>query len=160
MTHDSIFGGLNAMQKTYLKISTFNYLPKMFLSIEKHKNFCLHCQQQKKSTNKKMPLSPLPILEHPNLWINADLFGLMKTADNNKKFVLCITCAFTKYAVVTVIANKDAETVADAIYKKWFSKLSIQAQIHTDCGKEFVNKLSFLSSLMSATQKCRQLTPQ
>jgi hypothetical protein len=35
-----------------------------------------------------------------------------------------------------------AETVADAIYKGWFSKFSIPAQIHMDGGKEFVNKLS------------------
>jgi hypothetical protein len=33
--------------------------------------------------------------------------------------------------------------VADAIYKEWFSKFGIwPAQIHTDGGKEFVNKLS------------------
>ncbi len=74
--------------------------------------------------------------------IHADLFGPMFTADSNKKFVLCITDAFTKYAVVTAIANKEAETVADAIFKDWFAKFGIPAQIHTDGGKEFVNKLS------------------
>jgi hypothetical protein len=41
----------------------------------------------------------------------------MLTADSNKKFVLCITDAFTKYAVVTSIQNKNAETVAYAILK-------------------------------------------
>jgi hypothetical protein len=66
----------------------------------------------------------------------------MLTADSNKKFVLCITDAFTKYAVVTVIANKEAEMVADAIFKDWFAKFGIPAQIHTNGGKEFVNKLS------------------
>jgi hypothetical protein len=66
----------------------------------------------------------------------------MLTADSNKKFVLCITDAFTKYAVVTSIQNKNAETVADAIFKEWFCKFGIPAQIHTDGGKEFVNKLS------------------
>jgi IS30 family transposase len=65
----------------------------------------------------------------------------MITADSNKKFVLCITDAFTKYAVITAIANKEAETVADAIYRDWFAKFGILAQIHTDGGKEFVNKL-------------------
>ncbi len=65
----------------------------------------------------------------------------MLTADSNKKFVLCITDAFTKYAVVTAIANKEAETAADAIYRDWFAKFGILAQIHTDGGKEFVNKL-------------------
>jgi hypothetical protein len=42
----------------------------------------------------------------------------MITADSNKKLMLCITDAFTKYAVVTAIANKDAEMVANAIYKE------------------------------------------
>ncbi len=30
----------------------------------------------------------------------------------------------------------------DAIYRDWFAKFGIPAQIHTDGGKEFVNKLS------------------
>jgi hypothetical protein len=77
--------------------------------------------------------SPLP--DCPNLWIHVDLFGPMLTADSNKKFILCITDAFTKYAVVTAIANKEAEMVADAIYKHWFTKFRIPAQIHTDGGK-------------------------
>jgi hypothetical protein len=66
----------------------------------------------------------------------------MITADSNKKFVLCITDAFTKYAVVTVSASKDAEMVADTIYRDWFSKFGILAQIHMDGGKEFINMLS------------------
>ena len=57
-------------------------------------------------------------------------------------YILCITDAFTKYAVVTKIDNKDAETVAKAIFNNWFCKFGIPAQVHTDGGKEFVNKLS------------------
>jgi hypothetical protein len=104
----------------------------MFQDINKHKNFCLQCQQCKKSTDKKTPLVPLPIPKQLNLWIHADLFGPVIMANSHKKIVLCITDAYTKYAVVTAIANKDAETVADAIYKEWFSKFGILAQIHTD----------------------------
>ncbi len=44
--------------------------------------------------------------------------------------------------MVTAIANKEAETVADTIFKDWFAKFGILAQIHTHGGKEFVNKLS------------------
>ncbi len=73
---------------------------------------------------------------------DADLFGPMLTADSNKTFVLCFTDAFTKYTVVISIQNKNAETVADAIFKEWFCKFGIPAQIHTDGGKEFVNKFS------------------
>jgi hypothetical protein len=42
----------------------------------------------------------------------------------------------------TTILNKNAETVADAIFKEWFCKFGIPVQLHTDGGKEFVNKLS------------------
>jgi hypothetical protein len=142
--HNSILGGHNVAHKTYLKISTSYFWLKMRQVIERHQAFCLRCQQHKKSTNKITPLAPLPILDRPNLRIHADLFGPMLTVDSNKKFVLCIMDAFTKYAVVTAIAtNKEAETVADAIYRDWFAKFGIPAQIHTDGGKEVkVNKLS------------------
>jgi hypothetical protein len=84
-------------------------------------------------------------------------FGPMLTADSNKKFVLCITDAFTKYAVVTAIANKEAEMVADAIVKDWFAKFGIPAQVHTYQGKEFVNfRQSFSNYSTSATQKHHQ----
>jgi hypothetical protein len=95
--HEGIDGGHNATHKTYLKFSTSYFWPKKIQDIEKHKNFCLRCQQQKKSTNKRT-------LDHPN----SDLFGLIITADINKKFVLCITDAFTKYAVVTAIASPNS----------------------------------------------------
>jgi hypothetical protein len=105
---------------------------KMRQDIDCHQIFCLRFQQHKKSPNKQTPLVPLPIPDRSNLLIHADLFGRMLTADNNKKFILCITDAFTKYTVVTAIANKEAETMADAIYRDWFAKFGIPAQIQTD----------------------------
>jgi hypothetical protein len=66
----------------------------------------------------------------------------MLTANSNKNFVLCITDAFTKYATVTAIQNKNAETVAGAIFKEWFCKFRNLAQLHMDARKEFVNKLT------------------
>jgi transposase InsO family protein len=43
--------------------------------------------------------------------------------------------------VFTTIANKDAQTVTKAIFEQWFCKFGIPAKIHTNAGKEFVNKL-------------------
>jgi transposase InsO family protein len=77
----------------------------------------------------------------PNSRIHADLFGPMVDASCKSADILCITDAFTKYAVATSIPNKDAQTVAKAIFEQWFCKFGIPAQIHTDGGKEFVNKL-------------------
>jgi hypothetical protein len=46
-----------------------------------------------------------------------------------------------KNALVTAVENNEAKPVAMATFSEWFCKFSIPAQIHTDSGKEFVNKL-------------------
>jgi len=138
--HNHQFGNHNAALKTYIQISSSYYWPKLWTDILKHTKTCLRCQRRKKSTDK--PLHPLPNLEWPNIQIHADLFGPMLAAGRQHEYILCITDAFAKYAIVTAVENKEAETVAKDIFNEWFCKFGIPGQIHTDGGKEFVNKLS------------------
>jgi transposase InsO family protein len=137
-----MFAGHNAAQKSYIKLTSSYFWPNAYVHVLKHTQTCLRCQQRKQSRSKKAPLVPLPIPDQPNIRIHADLFGPMLGSDKKSAYILCITDAFTKYAVVTKIDNKDAETVAKAIFNNWFCKFGIPAQVHTDGGKEFVNKLS------------------
>jgi len=141
-SHNHLFAGHNAAQKTYIKLTTSYFWPNAYSHVLKHTQTCLRCQQRKTSRAKQPPLAPLPIPDQPNIRIHADLFGPMVNAEHKNAYILCITDAFTKYAVVTKIDNKEAETVARAIFDNWFCKFGIPAQIHTDGGKEFVNKLS------------------
>ncbi len=46
----------------------------------------------------------------------------MLAAGCQHKYILCITDAFTKYTLVMVVENKEAETVAKAIFNEWFCK--------------------------------------
>jgi hypothetical protein len=66
----------------------------------------------------------------------------MLAAGRQHKYILCIMDAFTIYAMVTTVENKEAEMVAKAIFSEWFCKFGIPAQINTNGRKEFVNKLS------------------
>ncbi len=43
--------------------------------------------------------------------------------------------------IIELTQKLDAQTVAKAIFEQWFCKFGKPAQIHTDGGKEFVNKL-------------------
>ena len=52
-----------------------------------------------------------------------------------------MTDAFSKIAVVVPIPDKEASTVAQMILNHWVYRFAPLAQIHTDGGKEFVNKL-------------------
>jgi RNase H-like domain found in reverse transcriptase/Integrase zinc binding domain/Reverse transcriptase (RNA-dependent DNA polymerase) len=133
--HNHQFGSHNATLKTYLRLTLSYYWPRIYSDVLKHTKTCLRCQQRKFSTDKPPPLQPLPTPDQPNIHIHTDLFGPMH------KYILCVTDAFTKYALVTAIENKEAETVAKANFSEWFCKFGIPAQIHTDSGKEFINKL-------------------
>ena len=55
---------------------------------------------------------------------------------------MCITDAFTKYVELVAIDNKEAATVAEAIFEKWFCRYGIPMEIVTDGGKEFCAKVS------------------
>jgi transposase InsO family protein len=67
--------------------------------------------------------------------------GKTHPTERKSAYILCITDAFTKYAVVTKVDNKDAEMLQNQFLKTGFAN-RIRAQIHTNRGKEFVNKLS------------------
>jgi hypothetical protein len=140
-THDSIFAGHNAALKSYIKLTTSYFWPNVYSHVLNHTQMCLRCQQRKTSKKKNALLAPLPIPDTPNTRIHADLFGPIVDATRKSAYILCINDAFTKYAVVTSISNKDTQTIAKAIFEEWFCKFGIPAQIHMDGGKEFVNKM-------------------
>jgi hypothetical protein len=123
--HNYQFGGHNAALKTYIRLTSSNYWPQIYSDVLCHTKTCLCCQQRKSSTDKPPPLHPLPTPDQPNICIHADLFGPMLAAGCQHKYILGVTDAFTKYALVTAIENKEAETVAKAIFSEWFYKFCI-----------------------------------
>jgi len=140
--HGSVLSGHDAMLKTYIRISDSYFWPGMKRHIEEHIRTCVQCQVRKSSHTKRVPLKPLPLLDQPNQRIHVDLFGPLKVSGKQNKYILCMTDAFTKYAEVCAIPNKEAATVADEIFKNWICRFGSPIQIHSDGGKEFVNKLS------------------
>ena len=77
----------------------------------------------------------------PNVRLHAHLFGPLKSNSGNWH-MLCMTNAFTKIAMVVHIPNKEATSVATNILNHWVYRLSAPKEMHTDGGKQFVNKQS------------------
>jgi len=104
----------------------------------------LHRCQLRRTTDRLPPalLSSLPQPTEPNQRIHADLFGPLKTSDIGKKFILCMTESLTKYVKLVPPPNKEAKTVANAIFDKWYCRFGAPHDIITDQGKEFCARLS------------------
>ena len=47
---------------------------------------------------------------------------------------------FTRFTVGVFINNKSAETVSEAVLRKWISVFGVMGMLHSDGGKEFNNE--------------------
>ncbi len=135
--------GHDGIYKTKERIFQCYYWPGMDASIADHLQTCTKCQLG--CTDHRPPpalLTPLPQPTEPNMRIHADLFGPLRDMGRNKKYILTITDAFTKYVELVALPNKEAPTVCEAIFNRWICRYSVPIEIVTDQGGEFCNELS------------------
>jgi hypothetical protein len=115
----------------------------MDADIAAHLKPCHRCQLCRKDDwPPPALLSMLPQPTEPNQRVHADLFGPLKTSDSGKKFILCMTDALTKYVELVPLQNKEATTVAEAIFDKWICRFGAPLDLVTDQGKELCAKVS------------------
>ena len=69
-------------------------------------------------------------------------FGPLRVSGNHKLFILCMTDAFTKYVELVPIRNKEAATLAKAIFKKWICRHGCPLEVVTDEGNELCGQLT------------------
>ena len=53
-----------------------------------------------------------------------------------------MTYAFTKYAEICAIPNKEVSTVARELFEKWICQFGCLIEFTTNNGKEFCNELT------------------
>ena len=141
--HDSALGGHQGIFRTHERIREDFWWPNMLGDIITHTRNCQTCQAT--SMKDAPPASPNQEYEQsrvPNERIHADLFGPLKGADGSNKYILGITDSFTKILRLATIPNKEAATVAMALWKDWMAIYGIPKIIVTDQGREFTNSLS------------------
>ncbi len=141
--HGDLLTGHDGVQKCKQRLQECYFWLNMDEDILAHTKECLKCQATKSNKFlKTTPLQPMPQCSLPNQRIHMDLFGPCKTSDMGNKYILTITDAFTKYTEIVAIPNKEAVTVADAVFTKWICRYGCPSIIHTDGGKEFINKIA------------------
>jgi hypothetical protein len=140
--HGHFLAGHFGISKTKERLLQSYYWPNMESDISEHLRRCNKCQTAKPGKTAPELLSPLPQCTELNQRVHADLFGPLKTSEGDKKFILCITDAFTKYVELVVLPNKEALTVATALLNRWICRHGLPLEFITDQGKEFTNKMA------------------
>jgi hypothetical protein len=138
--HASRFAGHGAALKTITRLQQKWYWPGMTSQVTSFIEKCLICSKCKGKVG-KAPLHPIELPELPNQRVHMDLCGPWKGSAVGNKYVLAITDAFTKYAVMVAIPNKEAVTVAKAVFDHWVCKFSVPKTLVSDRGREFDNQI-------------------
>jgi hypothetical protein len=113
----------------------------MEADIAHHIKTCHHCHMRQKDNHPPPALfSSLPQPTEPNQFVHTDLFGPLKTSESSKRFILYMTDPLTKYVKLVPLPNKEAATVAEAIFDKWFCHFGMPLDLVMDQGKEFLPK--------------------
>ena len=142
-SHNSLLSGHEGITRTKERLLQSYFWPNMEEKISAHVTACTRCQSRRTTDRPKPPLlTPMPQCTSLNQRVAIDLMGPLRTSNQGKNFVLCMTDAFTKYAEVCAIPNKEAPTVARAIFEKWICRFGCPVEFTSDNGKEFCNELT------------------
>ena len=151
--HGSTLGGHWREEKTYEAIAIKYFWPSMAKDIEGHIKLCKICHQQNNRDNSKnkVPLRPWGPPTARNQRIHFDLVGPLKSSISGFRHILSITDAFSRWVELVPIPNKEAITVAKALWDNWICKFGFYRQSVSDGGREFDNKvLQELNNLMAS----------
>lgn len=143
LTHSHHLIGHKGINQTMERLKTQYWWPGWRKSVMDFVQQCSQCvQKEMNNPEKEVPLQPNSLCSEPNQRIHVDLFGPVHTSEKGNKYILVITDAFTKYLETVPIPDKEAKTVASAIYNRWICRFGIPESVLSDGGKEFVNDMS------------------
>ena len=153
--HGSLLAGHGGVFKTKQRLLQSYWWPNMDTDINKHIQKCKKCIVTSKNTNAPpVVVGTLPQCTAPNQRVHLDLFGPLRSSNSSKNYILAMTDAFTKYVELVALPNKEAETIAEAVFNHYICRHGIMLETLTDNGREFRNKLSKkLSELLRINQR-------
>ena len=124
--------------KTYSLIKRYYYWPKMIKHIQKHVDSCTLCRREKMQADKY----ELQTTEIPNRAfgkVSIDLIVDLPVSHHGNKHILVMVDHLTSWPIATVIPDKEAITVANAIHKDLILQHGAPEILLSDNGKEFSN---------------------
>ena len=127
--------------KTYSLVKRYYYWPKMIKHIQAHVDSCSLCRREKLQAE-KYHLQTTEIPKKPFANVSVDLIVELPVSHSGNKNILVMTDHLTGWPITTAIPDdKEATTVANAIYKDLVLVHGCPEILLSDNGKVFTNDL-------------------
>ena len=114
----------------------------MDTDINDHLSSCEKCQKTKLDKRATANfISPLPLCNAPNQKVQIDLFCPLKSSGSGKKYIFCMTNAFTKYVELVALCDNEVQTVATALFENGFADTDCHYRLCQMVARNFATKL-------------------
>ena len=141
--HDARMGGGHAgIDRTYDRVASLFIWEDMMQDITEYVTSC-HVCQSKSDKNKPPPakIQEMPIERLIGGRVHIDTYGEVPMDEKGNKYILVFICAFSRYAKMVAVPNKDALTVARAFKDAWVCTFGVPLVVVSDNGTEFLNEV-------------------
>ena len=128
-------------RRTYALIKRSYYWPGMSRDVGRWIAACLACRKRKTPR----PLSaghPGTVSTATRPWetVSIDVVSVGVTSKGNYTKILTILDLFTRYVMAVPLRSANAPEIGDALFEHLFCRFGKPSRIHSDAGREFVNK--------------------
>ena len=124
--------------KNYSLIKRYYYWPKMIKHIQAHADSCSLCQREKmKADRYQLQMTEIPRRAFAK--VPADQIVELPTSHYSNKNILVMVDHLTQWPIAKAIPNKQATTVANAIFEKCILEHGAPEALLSDNGKELTN---------------------
>ena len=133
-------GGHPGIDRTFARVATLFTWEDMMQDITEYVTSCHTCQS--KSDKNKPPPGKIREMPEEGLIggrVHIDTYGELPADEKGNKYILVFICAFSRYAMMRAVPNKDAFTVAQALHQSWVCTLGTPVVLVSDNGTEFLN---------------------
>ena len=123
--------------KAYPLIKRYYYWPKMIKHIQRHVDSCSLCRREKMQDRYQLQTTEIPNRAFAK--VSIDLIVDLPVSHNGNKNILVMVDQLTSWPIARAIPDKEATTVANAVYKDLILQHGAPEIILSDSGKEFCN---------------------
>ena len=124
--------------KTYSLIKRYYFWPKMIKHVQKHVDSCSLCRREKVQADKyQLQTTEIPKRAFGKVLIN--LIVDLPISCNSNKNILVMVDQLTSWPIARAIPDKEATTIANAVYRDLILQQGAPEILLSDNGREFSN---------------------
>ena len=153
--HDDCLSGHLGFAKTYARIVSRYYWPKLSASVRNYVRSCLKCQQRKPGNCSVGLLQSVPIPSFPFVCIGMDFLGPFPRSSSGNRYILVCLDYLTRFAETMAFPRATGSSAAFFFLHRVVLRHGVPQRVITDRGKAFISH-TFKGTLQQANSLHRK----